>query len=80
LDKTSGVRLPVGWYKSVSWLPQSLHDYFARMFVIGHKHPTMRPLIGELKTELENFIEIMRQSNNPNQRAICPENARRKKK
>ena len=80
LDKTSGVRLPVGWYKSVSWLPQSLHDYFARMFVIGHKHPTMRPLIGELKTELENFIEIMRQSNTPNQRAICPENARRKKK
>ena len=80
LDKSQGVRLPVGWYKSVSWLPQSLHDYFVRMFVAGHKHPSQRPLIGELKMELENFIEIMRKSSNPNQRAICPENARRKKK
>ena len=80
LDKTSGVRLPVGWYKSVSWLPQSLQDYFVRMFVAGHKYPDRRPLIGELKTELENFIEIMCKSSNPNQRAICPENARRKKK
>ena len=80
LDRSQGVRLPVGWFKSVSWLPQSLHDYFVRMFVAGHKHPDQRPLIGELKKELENFIEIMLESNNPNQRAICPENARRKKK
>ena len=28
----------------------------------------------------ENFMEIMRQSSNPNQRAICPEKVRRKKK
>ena len=80
LDKSLGVRLPVGWYKSVSWLPQSLHDYFVRMFVTGYNAPEQRPLIGELKIELENFIEIMRQSTNKNQRAICPENARRKKK
>lgn len=80
LDRSQGVRLPVGWYKSVSWLPQGLHDYFVRMFVAGHKHPDQRPLIGELKTELENFMEIMRQSSNPNQRAICPEKVRRKKK
>ena len=80
LDKSSGVRLPVGWYKSVSWLPQTLHDYFVRMFVNGHKHPAERPLIGELKIELENFIEIMRKSTNKNQRAICPENVRRKNK
>ena len=80
LDKSLGVRLPVGWYKSVSWLPPSLHDYFVRMFVAGHKCPEQRPLIGELKLELEKFIEIMQKSSNPNQRAICPENARRKKK
>ena len=80
LDKSLGVRLPVGWYKSVSWLPQSLHDYFVRMFVTGYNVPEQRPLIGELKTELENFIEIMRKSTNKNQRAICPENARRKRK
>ena len=80
LDKSSGARLPVGWFKSVSWLPQSLHNYFVRMFVAGHKYPTQRPLIGELKAELEKFIEIMLKSSNPNQRAICPENVRRKKK
>ena len=79
LDKTQGVRLPVGWYKSVSWLPQSLHDCFVKMFVDGYSDPLQRPMIGELKTELENFIEIMRKSTNPNQRAICPEKARRKK-
>ena len=80
LDKSHGVRLPVGWYKSVSWLPQSLYDYFVDMFVAGYGNPEQRPLIGDLKTELENFIEIMRKSSNKNQRAICPENARRKKK
>ena len=80
LDKTSGVRLPVGWHKSVSWLSESLKEYFVKMFVDGYKEPQKRPLIGDLKTELENFIEIMRKSTNKNQRAICPENARRKKK
>ena len=79
LNKTSGVRLPVGWYKSVSWLPESLKEYFVKMFVDGYKEPMKRPLIGDLKTELEKFIEIMRKSTNKNQRAICPENARRKK-
>ena len=79
LDKNSGVRLPVGWHKSVSWLPESLKEYFIKMFVDGYKNPTVRPLIGDLKIELEKFIEIMRKSTNPNQRAICPENARRKK-
>lgn len=80
LDKSSGVRLPVGWYKSVSWLPESLKEYFVKMFVDGYKDPMKRPLIGDLKMELEKFIEIMRKSANKNQRAICPENARRKKK
>ena len=80
LDKTSGVRLPVGWYKSLSWLPESLKEYFIKMFVDGYKDPMKRPLIGDLKMELENFIEIMRKSTNKNQRAICPENVRRKNK
>ena len=80
LDKTSGVRLPVGWYKSLSWLPESLKEYFVKMFVDGYKEPMKRPLIGDLKIELENFIEIMRKSTNKNQRAICPENVRRKNK
>ena len=79
LDKTSGVRLPVGWHKSVNWLPESLKEYFVKMFVDGYKEPQKRPLIGDWKTELENFIEIMRKSTNKNQRAICPENVRRKK-
>lgn len=80
LDKSLGVRLPVGWYKSVSWLSQGLHAYFVKMFVAGHRRPASRPLIGELKAELENFMEIMRNSTNENQRAVCPEKARRKKK
>jgi hypothetical protein len=50
------------------------------MFVDGYHDPQKRPLIGQLKDELENFIEIMRKSTNPNQRAICPKNARRTKK
>lgn len=80
LDKRRGVRLPVGWYKSVSWLPENLKEYFVKMFVDGYKSPMARPLIGDLKCELENFINIMHKSTNKNQRAICPENARRKKK
>jgi hypothetical protein len=80
LDKNSGVRLPVGWYKSVSWLPESLKEYFVKMFVDGYHDPQKRPLIGQLKDELDNFLEIMRKSINPNQRAICPKNARRTKK
>ena len=50
------------------------------MFVDGYKDPMKRPLIGDLRTELEKFIEIMRKSTNKNQRAICPENVRRKNK
>ena len=80
LDKSLGVRLPVGWYKSVSWLPECLKEYFVKMFVDGYKDPMARPLIGDLKAELEKFIEIMRKSTNKNQRAICPENVRRKNK
>ena len=64
----------------MSWLPESLKEYFVKMFVDGYKEPMKRPLIGDLKIELENFIEIMRKSINNNQRAICPENARRKSK
>ena len=79
LDKTQRVRLPVGWNKSISWLPETLKEYFIKMFVEGFRDPSQRPLIGDLKFELENFIEVMRKSHNKNQRAICPENARRKK-
>ena len=35
---------------------------------------------GELKIELENFINVMRSSKNPNQRAILPEKVKRKEK
>ena len=62
-----------------SFRPESLKEYFVKMFVDGYKDPMKRPLIGDLKAELEKFIEIMRKSTNKNQRAICPENARRKK-
>ena len=34
----------------------------------------------ELKTELENFIDVMKTSKNPNQRAILPEKVKRKEK
>ena len=34
----------------------------------------------ELKIELENFINVMRSSKNPNQRAILPEKVKRKEK
>ncbi len=80
LDKTSGVRFPVSWGKSVSWLPESLQDLFSRMFVAGYKNPAKRPLISEFKRELIKFIEIMQKSNNPNQRAILPVSTRRKRK
>ena len=80
LARRDGVRLPVGWYKSVSWLTPGLKRLFIRMFVDGHREPAKRPLIGELKTELENFIAVMRSSRNPNQRAILPAKAKRKEK
>ena len=80
LARRDGVRLPVGWYKSVSWLTPGLKHYFIRMFVDGHRDPLKRPILGELKSELENFINVMRSSKNPNQRAILPAKVKRKEK
>jgi len=80
LARRDGVRLPVGWYKSVSWLTPGLKHLFIRMFVDGHHEPLKRPMLGELKNELENFIEVMRKSKNKNQRAILPEKVKRKEK
>lgn len=80
LARRGGARLPVGWFKSVSWLTPGLKKLFIKMFVDGHRDPLRRPLIGELKTELENFIDVMRSSKNPNQRAILPAKAKRKEK
>ena len=37
-------------------------------------------MLAELKTELENFINVMRSSKNPNHRAILPEKVKRKEK
>ena len=78
LARRAGVRLPVGWFKSVSWLTPELKHFFIRMFVDGHSDPLKRPLLGELKTGLENFIDVMRTSKNPNQRAILPDKVKRK--
>ena len=80
LARRDGVRLPVGWYKSVSWLTPGLKHLFIRMFVDGHHEPLKRPMLGELKSELENFIDVMRKSKNKNQRAILPEKVKRKEK
>ena len=80
LARRDGIRLPVGWYKSVSWLTPGLKHLFIRMFVDGHHEPLKRPMLGELKSELENFIEVMRKSKNKNQRAILPEKVKRKEK
>ena len=80
LARRGGVRLPVGWFKSVSWLTPGLKHLFIRMFVDGHSDPLKRPMLGELKIELENFINVMRSSKNPNQRAILPEKVKRKEK
>ena len=80
LARRDGVRLPVGWYKSVSWLTPGLKHLFIRMFVDGHSDPLKRPMLGELKNELENFIDVMRKSKNKNQRAILPEKVKRKEK
>ncbi|MBQ9336745.1 MAG: hypothetical protein IJS14_05555 [Lentisphaeria bacterium] len=80
LARRGGVRLPVGWFKSVSWLTPGLKHLFIRMFVDGHREPLKRPLLGELKSELENFIDVMRKSKNKNQRAILPEKVKRKEK
>ena len=80
LARRDGVRLPVGWYKSVSWLTPGLKNLFIRMFVDGHHEPRKRPMLGELKNELDNFIDVMRKSKNKNQRAILPEKVKRKEK
>ena len=77
LDKDSGVRMPVSWYKSVSWLTPGLRDCFLRMFRDGFRNPMQRPFLGELRTELVHFIEVMENSRSENQRAILPTTARR---
>ena len=77
LDKESGVRMPVSWYKSVSWLTPGLRECFLRMFKDGFSNPSQRPLLGELRTELVHFIEVMKGSRSENQRAILPTTARR---
>ena len=79
LDKNSGVRMPVSWYKSVSWLTPGLKDCFLRMFTDGFWNPSKRPLLGELRNELSIFIEAMKKSKNENQRAILPKTAKRGK-
>ncbi|MBQ7178563.1 MAG: hypothetical protein IJS08_14205 [Victivallales bacterium] len=79
LDKDSGVRMPVSWYKSVSWLTPGLKDCFLRMFKDGFAHPAQRPLLGELRNELVNFIDVMKNSKSENQRAILPTTAKRGK-
>ena len=80
LDKESGVRMPVSWHKSVSWLTPGLKDCFLRMFKYGFAHPSQRPLLSELRYELTNFIEVMENSKSDNQRAILPTTAKRGKK
>ncbi len=77
LDRDSGVRMPVSWYKSVSWLTPGLKECFLKMFRDGFAHPSQRPLLGELRNELVHFIEVMKTSRSENQRAILPTTARR---
>ena len=77
LDRASGVRMPVSWHKSVSWLTPGLKECFLRMFRDGFAHPSQRPLLGELRAELLHFIEVMKSSRSENQRAILPTTARR---
>ena len=79
LDKKSGVRMPVSWYKSVSWLTPGLKDCFLRMFTDGFSYPSRRPYLEELRAELTNFIEVMENSKSENQRAILPTTAKRGK-
>jgi len=79
LDKHCGVRMPVSWYKSVSWLTPGLKDCFLRMFRDGFSHPDKRPLLGEIRDEIVGFIEVMKHSKNENQRAILPTTAKRGK-
>ena len=50
------------------------------MFVVGHHEPLKRPMLGELKNELDNFIDVMRKCKNKNQRAILPDKVKRKEK
>ena len=78
LDKNSGVRMPVSWYKSVSWLTPGLRDCFLRMFREGFTAPSRRPLLSELRTELVRFIEVMKSSRSENQRAILPTTAKKR--
>ena len=78
LDKDSGVRLPVSWHKSVSWLTPGLRDCFKQMFTVGFAHPEKRPLLGEMHAEIENFITVMKTSKNDNQRAILPTTANKR--
>lgn len=73
LDKNSGVRMPVSWYKSVSWLTPGLKECFLKMFRDGFAHPAQRPLLGELRNELVHFIEVMKTSRSENQRQSCPQ-------
>ncbi len=80
LNPASKDRVPVGWSKSISWLPDSLHDLFKRMFVDGYNHPDARPKLSKLKQELIQFIAGMRQCRDPNQLAIMPKKARRRSK
>lgn len=73
LDKNSGVRLPVSWYKSVSWLTPGLKGCFLRMFGEVFSLPAQRPLLDELRNELVHFIEVMKTSRSENQRQSCPQ-------
>ena len=79
LVKSSGVRMPVSWYKSVSWLTPGLKNCFIRMFVDGFDHPKKRPLLSELRAELVQFLQVMKTSRFDNQRAILPTTARKGK-
>lgn len=73
LDKNSGVRMPVRWYKSVSWLTPGLKECFLKMFGEVFSHPAQSPLLGERRNELVHFIEVMKTSGSENQRQSCPQ-------
>ena len=81
LDTRTKIRFPVSWTKSVSYLPDSLRELFRRMFVDGYGEPLRRPGLGELKSELEQYIAFLRKCGiNSQHRAILPTTSRRRKK
>ncbi|MCQ2379607.1 MAG: hypothetical protein MJ025_01610 [Victivallaceae bacterium] len=79
LDPRSGARMAPYWETVASWMPDSLVDYFVRMFGPGHSDPAVRPSVTELHSELENFIAVMERSRIADQRALKPSKKKRKR-